>query len=91
MSINFEHNIDWFAERMKIKMGKSKNLVKPHWNTIDQFELWERALEELEELRKVIMTNQIENVIEECCDVANFCMMIADNHNRKNKHVNTKS
>lgn len=87
MSLDFRPEIEWFKGRMIDKMCDPKNLAKPHWETMPQYDLWARALEELEELRKAIMLNQIENVIDECCDVANFCMMIANNHSRQNPDI----
>jgi NTP pyrophosphatase (non-canonical NTP hydrolase) len=55
-----------------------KNRRKAHWSTVSHQYLFDRLLEEIEELRDA-MTGTEGDIVSECADVANFAMMIADN------------
>lgn len=74
-----------FAERMMRKLAA--NAHKAHWSTVDQSWLVRRVYNEADELNAEVSTLEprmmsdarLERVINECADVANFAMMIADN------------
>ncbi len=81
MSTKFSREIDWFAHAMKFKMREEKNLGKPHWKGLTMKKLLSRAHEELsvELTAAIVEKKDADSIISECCDVANFMMMIADN------------
>ena len=79
MSLKFEREIDWFCGRMKKKMSNPKNLTKTHWSTIPVKVLLDYLQEEVRELQEAAELGTPRQVLSECCDVANFVMMIADN------------
>jgi NTP pyrophosphatase (non-canonical NTP hydrolase) len=51
---------------------------KDGWHDCKFDALFERLLEETEELRMALQQRSGLAIIEECADVANFCMMLAD-------------
>lgn len=65
-----------FAEGMIWKLAKNRH--KAHWSTIDCDYLFDRLKEEVQELAGS-RSGQVDGIIDECYDVANFAMMIADN------------
>lgn len=70
--------IDWFAEQMKHKLDLNRH--KGGWEDCKNHYLVRRLLEETAELVQSVMRNEdADTVIEEAADIANFCMMIADN------------
>jgi hypothetical protein len=80
-------SILWFAGRMIHEITLPKNMSKKQWKDLPVDYLIMQLKGEVEELEEEI--NQIHNnnldfnaVIDECCDVANFAMMIADNARR---------
>jgi NTP pyrophosphatase (non-canonical NTP hydrolase) len=73
-----EMRIDWFAEQMKHKL--ELNCHKGGWEDCKNPYLVRRLIEETAELVHAVMRNEdADTVIEKAADVANFCMMIADN------------
>jgi len=75
------HDIDriavvFFAKGMLRKLGKNRH--KAHWETVDCDYLFDRLQEEVKELADA-RSGTVEQIIDECYDVANFAMMIADN------------
>lgn len=77
--------VKFFAEGMEEKLGKTSH--KPHWGK-EQFSdlIWmlEKEVVELKDAISAVFDthpreNAIEKAIEECFDVGNFPMMIADN------------
>jgi len=76
-----EPNIDRIAVANFARgmIGKlDKNSHKAHWSTVDCDYLFDRLLEEVQELKNA-RSGTVEQIIDECYDVANFAMMIADN------------
>jgi hypothetical protein len=63
-------------------VGMLKKLLinghKAHWETVDCDYLFDRLLEEVQELKDA-RSGTAKQIIDECYDVANFAMMIADN------------
>jgi hypothetical protein len=55
-----------------------KNSHKAHWSTVDCDYLFDRIIQEIEEL-KAARSGSVAEIVSECADVANFAMMIADN------------
>jgi hypothetical protein len=78
-----------FARRMEAKLQQHDD--RPGWEEDALDELYERAKEEMEEVRVElqwfwssppnarIAKEQLQKVADECADVANFMMMMADN------------
>lgn len=69
----------FFISRMRLKL--SNNSHKGHWRNDNLMALRQRLLEELLELDEALgAVNPIAiNIADECADIANFAMMIADN------------
>lgn len=81
---NFSNPILEFALVMQKKLDK--NVHKTHYSTCNYEYLLRRAREEIKELKEAIKENKsINAVINECADVANFMMMIADNYEQEIK------
>lgn len=86
-----KHNFDyrgvdecrWFAEQMIEKLNTPKNQIKPAWDTQRIDRLLDALKGEVKELENEINRNKqitdIDAIVSECCDVANYAMMIADN------------
>lgn len=82
----FDEPIDWFATRMSQKMNQ--NDWKPGWHQDSLLALLLRLKEETAELEQLVIEASptspvnIEQIINESADIANFAMMIADNARR---------
>lgn len=79
--------VQWFSGEMLAKLNQSKNLGKKHWRELQPEELLKELRGETFELGDVMRKSwrrgnsplaQRDDIISECCDVANFAMMIAD-------------
>lgn len=55
------------------------NRHKPLWTRDEIVDLFSRAKDEMAELADAIKDNDIEDIANECADVANFMAMIMDN------------
>jgi len=66
-----------FMEEMHAKLRKNRH--KAHWSTVSQAYLFARVDEEMRELAHALLSGSPDEIINECADVANFAMMIADN------------
>ncbi|MBH0331464.1 hypothetical protein ABH14_16950 [Brevibacillus brevis] len=73
----------WFAEQMEAKLKENDH--KEGWNGCGIFWLKNRLIEEVNELSDAMDAGHnsesgldVENIIREAADVANFAMMIAD-------------
>ena len=75
-SIKIRKPLQLFAENMEIKLRENDHKVG--WRHMTYRDLQRRLKEELEELWKALFCGE-GDVISEAADVANFCMMIADN------------
>ncbi len=74
--------IQAFSCEMQVKLDLNKH--KGGWDEENIYYLVNRLREESVELNVKINTNSsVRSVIQECADVANFAMMIADNYKRK--------
>ena len=73
--------VSWFAQQMESKLIKNDHKVG--WRHMTYRDLQRRIKDELEELYKAIFGGE-GSVISEAADVANFCMMIADNWRHQN-------
>ena len=79
------YSVTRFSKMMTAKM--QKNAYKGHWVTVSEWYLLRRAFEEIIELMMAMIKRRLgkatrHDVQSECCDVANFCMMISDNFER---------
>lgn len=70
--------LKWFVNQMEKKLRE--NDYKSGWKYENEMYLWERLNEEIAELGNAVGKS---NIIDECLDIANFAMMIANN--RRNK------
>jgi len=69
--------VRWFAGEMEDKL--KKNDFKGGWDGCEVIYLIERIKSETQELIEAMIIKENEkNIIEECADIANFAMMIAD-------------
>lgn len=60
-----------------------KNAHKPHWVGLSNQYLFLRLVEEMGELAQAMSDgSDAEAIVSECCDVANFALMIASNARR---------
>lgn len=66
-----------FTVHMESKLRENDH--KGGWGDCDTFDLFDLLLEEKNELEEAICTTDYKHIIDECADVANFAMMIADN------------
>jgi len=69
----------WFCTQMIRKLYRNRS--KPHWKHMSNLYLLRRIDDEYVELAQAMTAKDGE--IFECCDIALFAMMIADNVNRK--------
>lgn len=68
----------WFAEKMEAILRLNDH--KSHWSDATNGYLLDRLWQEVHELQRAMLReSDPKDVIAECCDVANFAMMIADN------------
>lgn len=75
-----------FAEAMELKLQK-KDAIREHWSRSTDSFLFTRAVEEIGELARTFRFGTIENVLDECVDVANFVMMIFNNTSTKSRKL----
>lgn len=65
------------STRMMKKLRQNSH--KAHWNTVTNYWLLARMMDEIRELQDAMATDSPEMIADECADVANFAAMIADN------------
>jgi hypothetical protein len=77
--------LDWFVDRMRAKLALAENQVKGEWRDEDDPEdarkwLWSRIGQEMKELQGALWGPNAHHfdAIDECADVANMLMMLAD-------------
>lgn len=79
-----EAAVDWFTERMKDKLREPRNEAKGGWRADGLWTLLRRFEDESAELWDEVCEDDaynignVEAIISEAVDVANFAMMIAD-------------
>lgn len=81
--ILIRESVWWFAQQMELKLLDNEH--KGHWSRDSLLGLLQRLHEELCELLAAIRRENLENVIGEAADVANFAMIIADNARHLNQ------
>lgn len=69
-------SVRWFAERMEAKLAKNDH--KGGWQNCELQYLSMRLTQERKELTEAIKSKDKQRIIDECADIANFAMMIAD-------------
>jgi hypothetical protein len=74
------NDINEFKDSMIKILKTPKNEAKKSWHSLTSEELFTMLLAEVEELREALLLN--ENVLHECCDIANFAFMIYDKMNK---------
>jgi hypothetical protein len=73
----------WFANEMEGVL--QSNDFKTGWNQLSQKMLLHRLKQEVKELERALEKDMF--IVIECCDIANFAMMIADNHVSKKEEL----
>lgn len=75
--------IVWFSKEMEAKLKKYDS--KGGWEDLTTVHLLGRIKDELKELEEEFENDFIDitAAVRECADIANFCMMIADNLKRE--------
>ena len=68
--------VQWFADEMMTKLFQNRHKGDT-WQRVSNKQLLNRLRQETTELEKALTTGK--GVVEECADVANFAMFIADN------------
>jgi len=70
----------WFVKQQRAKLGTRKNVAKGDWRKMEPQDIYTRIKDELKELKAVLEAAPLDPaaVISECCDVADFAMMLAD-------------
>lgn len=75
----YKPRIEWFVQRMEAKMGLPKNVAKGDWRNSNPEDIAIGLGREVMELAEAIRDSEPpENIINECADIANYCMMLAD-------------
>lgn len=69
-------SVKWFAERMEQALAKNDH--KGGWGKCDLQYLSVRLTQERKELAEAIDSKDPERIINECSDISNFSLMIAD-------------
>jgi len=69
--------VEWFAKRMENKLAANDH--KGGWQGEPVYYFLERIDQELNELQDALMSGDKTEAINECVDIANFAMMLADN------------
>ena len=80
MILMLRKELRWFAKKMERKLRKHDLERKMSWKYENQMYLYGRLMDEIEELHQAI---GLEQQIEECLDIANFAMMLANNLNKQ--------
>lgn len=80
--------VDWFAEKMRYKLRQ--NTDKKDARQMNEWYLFVQLHQELDELQEAMESDyrdmlSIDAIIEECADIANYAMMIADKANQEQK------
>ena len=85
MSNTTQYVLD-FADNMERKLSLNRHKGdREGWLSMSYNELTDRLYEELDELKLSISNkNNVQNVIDEASDVANFAMFIADKYKNEN-------
>lgn len=69
----------WFAKRMEAKLAKNRHKGdRVGWLNSDPVALLKRIQGEWKELEEAMASGHAEDITNECADVANFAMMVAD-------------
>lgn len=70
--------IVWFANKMEAKLAANDHKGPWGWRDMPVEYFLTRMQEESRELSEAIQSQDIEATINECADLANFAMMLAD-------------
>lgn len=71
-------SLQWFAEEMEEVL--LSNEYKGGWENARNIRLLDYLEKEVRELKAALIDGDKSDILNECCDVANFAMMIADNN-----------
>ena len=76
--------VRWFAERMEEVLRGNDH--RSGWGNVEVLDLFWMLQDEVRELEAALWYGK-GDVVKECCDVANFAMMIADKEKNNEKIV----
>ena len=79
--IEQRHELHHFANSMEVVLQNNDH--KEHWSNYSAEWLYGRLLDEVSELYAALQEADPEDIEQECIDVANFAMMIADHQRIK--------
>ena len=83
--VDLRDSVKWFATEMERVL--KTNDYKGGWKNCTLQYLSMRLTQERKELKEAIKSNDAEEIINECCDIANFAMMIAERFKSQIKEV----
>lgn len=69
--------LEWFHDLQRKKLSTTKNVAKDHWLDMTLRDLFSRLIDEMKELGDAMIAHNAIASIDECVDVANFCVMLA--------------
>lgn len=72
-------SVQRFAEQMEAKLRENDHKGSCGWQSCSRGYLLRRLATEIRELRAVVKSGKADQVAAEAADVANFCMMLAEN------------
>lgn len=75
-------SVSRFGQQMLDKLCFARNVAKGHWRNYNAVYLLRRLRQEVDELEEALAERPTAGVVSECCDVANFALMISDNAER---------
>jgi hypothetical protein len=84
---HIEPRLEWFVAQMRQKLASRKNEAKSDWRGLTAMENFSAIARELDELEEALLeyrmqpresSRRLQNCINECADVANRAMMLAD-------------
>lgn len=74
--VTCRNSVRWFATKMEAKLAKNDH--KGGWGSCELQYLSMRLTQERKELTEAIKSKDKQRIIDECADIANFALMIAD-------------
>lgn len=76
--IDFKEDLARFTPEMLRKLEKHRDWGRSWQDGASLSRLWDFLHHEMDELERALVDGGCDRIVEECADVANLCMMIAD-------------
>jgi hypothetical protein len=75
---------DAFTAKMWVQLERAERRGRTGWANCEISDLLRHADQEVEEVRMALMNaDSVDDVLGECADAANMCLMVADVYRRK--------